>query len=334
MFLSKTCLSLKSLYYYTSITKAMREKPFCKKHWRWFNTNCFIFGGKKCWRLKEEEMKAYSKFQPQHTTARATPVFRAWEQCCLSFEVCRSLLYDGSPTRVYAGSPRSSLAQAQLRDCTAAESWPLWCWEEQSHPSSCFLGIACWEQPAAVLLSVQPPTWLFLTWISISIPFMWPHSLASRNGLWSYRVNPSIFSESRLPACCLSLCALCRSTPCMDNVPRSVPGTHFFTCAGSLSCSNEEGFSHFCGAWVQAYTAQHSVCRPGITEKLFYLTVHALLVRSASRVRYFPFHEKIMLSIMKFHSVSSCSPQACSTQDKKEFLLVNNEDYRTMGIEL
>lgn len=33
----------------------------------------------------------------------------------------------------------------------------------------------------------------------------------------------------------------------MDNVPRSVPGTHFFTCAGSLSCSNEEGFSHFCG---------------------------------------------------------------------------------------
>lgn len=78
----------------------------------------------------------------------------------------------------------------------------------------------------------------------------------------------------------------------------------------------------------------HSVCRPGITEKLFYLTVHALLVRSASRVRYFPFHEKIMLSTMKFHSVSSCSPQACSTQDKKEFLLVNNEDYRTMGIEL
>lgn len=230
-------------------------------------------------------MKAYSNFQPQHTTAQATPIFRVWEQCCLSSEVLRPFLYDVSPMRVCVGVTQPSMAQAQLRDCTAAGSWPGWAgssWEEQSHPSSHFVGIACWEQPAAVLLSVQPPTWLFLTWISISIPFMWPHALARKNGLWSYRVNLSIFSESRLPACRPSPSALHGSTPCMDNVPRSVPGTHLFTCAGSLSQSNVKGFSHFCGAWVQAYTAQHSMCRPGITEKLFYATIHALLVMSAS----------------------------------------------------
>lgn len=222
------------------------------------------------------------------------------------------------------GSPRSSLAQPELRDCTAAGSWPVWAgssWEEQSHPSSHFVGIACWEQPTAVLLSVQPPTWLFLTWIS----HLDSLHVASCSCQQKRTVKlQSIFSESRLLACRPSPSALCGSIPCMDSVPRSVPGTHFFTCAGSLSHSNVEGFSYFCGAWVQAYTAQHSICRPGITDKLFYPTVHALLVMSASRVRYFPFHEKIMLSIMKFHSVSSYSPQACSTQDKKEFLLVNN----------